>query len=54
MMDAGDIYDVSEFADSAFAGRWESGGLFVLEVKRGSTTLLEKPSGYFCARRVRR
>jgi hypothetical protein len=52
IMDAGDIFSVSRFADTAFAGRWESGGYFYVPVSRGRITVLEKPSGYFCARRI--
>ena len=52
--DAGDLYTVLAFSDTAFAGRWESGGYFVLEVTRGKVTTLEKPAGYFCARRIGR
>jgi hypothetical protein len=52
MMDAGDIFSVSQFVDTAFVGRWESGGFFYIPVPRGRVTMLEKPSGYFCARRI--
>lgn len=54
MFDAGDVFSVSLFSDTAFAGRWESGGMFYVPVSRGGIDVLEKPSGYFCARRVSR
>ena len=45
---------VTQFSDTAFAGWWESGGYYVLAVTRGKVTTLEKPAGYFCARRMGR
>jgi hypothetical protein len=54
VLDAGEFYTVTQFSDTAFAGWWESGGYFVLAVTRGKATTLEKPAGYFCARRMGR
>jgi hypothetical protein len=52
--DMGDFYAVAELSDTTFAGRWESGSFAYAQVSRGGRVLLEKPAGYFCARRIGR
>ena len=54
MLDAGETYSVTWFADSAFEGRWEGGGLWYLPMERADVIVGERPAGYFCARRLGR
>ncbi len=54
ILDAGTFYNVTQVADSSFAGRWTDGSYIVSEVKRGNAKTLEHRQGYFCARRETR